>query len=143
MFTYKKDTHEISRDGKPIGIFDPATGTVGTVEALAPVLKGQLKKLLEAEGCEVKSFALATDSEAEGKEGVSGEGSTPTLPPGDTAPPPASSAPAIPACPPCDPAMGDKTPAVVEWYRDHAPEEFKRRYGNGRRKTHLSRIIRA
>ena len=34
-----------------------------------------------------------------------------------------------------DPSMGDKTPAVVEWYRDHAPEEFKRRYSG--RKTHL------
>ena len=34
-----------------------------------------------------------------------------------------------------DPAQGDKTPAVVEWYRDHAPEEYKRRYVG--RKIHL------
>jgi len=34
-----------------------------------------------------------------------------------------------------DPAQGDKTPAVVEWYRDHAPAEYKRRYAG--RKTHL------
>jgi hypothetical protein len=34
-----------------------------------------------------------------------------------------------------DPAQGDKTPAVVEWYRDHAPEEYRRRYAG--RKTHL------
>jgi len=34
-----------------------------------------------------------------------------------------------------DPALGDKTPAVVEWYRDHAPEEYRRRYSG--RKTHL------
>ena len=34
-----------------------------------------------------------------------------------------------------DPAFGDKTPAVVEWYRDNDPEEYKRRYAG--RKTHL------
>jgi hypothetical protein len=34
-----------------------------------------------------------------------------------------------------DSAQGDKTPAVVEWYRDNAPEEYLRRYSG--RKTHL------
>jgi hypothetical protein len=34
-----------------------------------------------------------------------------------------------------DPAFGDKTPAVVEWYRDHDPKEYRRRYAG--RKTHL------
>ena len=34
-----------------------------------------------------------------------------------------------------DPADGDKTPAVVEWYHKNAPEEYKRRYSG--RKTHL------
>jgi hypothetical protein len=34
-----------------------------------------------------------------------------------------------------DPAFGDKTPAVVEWYRDNDPEEYRRRYAG--RKTHL------
>jgi len=34
-----------------------------------------------------------------------------------------------------DPAHGDKTPAVVEWYHKNAPEEYKRRYSG--RKTHL------
>jgi hypothetical protein len=34
-----------------------------------------------------------------------------------------------------NPAFGDKTPAVVEWYRDNDPEEYKRRYAG--RKTHL------
>jgi hypothetical protein len=43
------------------------------------------------------------------------------------------------SCPiPHDPMMGDKTPAVVEWYRDNDPAEFARRYHG--RKTHLGRI---
>jgi hypothetical protein len=34
-------------------------------------------------------------------------------------------------CPvPRDPAMGDKTPAVMDWYHEHAPDEYARRYGN-------------
>jgi hypothetical protein len=34
-------------------------------------------------------------------------------------------------CPvPTDPAMGDKTPGVMAWYRENRPEEYKRRYGN-------------
>lgn len=32
--------------------------------------------------------------------------------------------------PPSDPAMGDKTPEVMEWYRLHQPEEYVRRYEN-------------
>lgn len=34
-----------------------------------------------------------------------------------------------------DPAQGDKTLAVVEWYRDNEPDEYNRRYAG--RKTHL------
>lgn len=34
-----------------------------------------------------------------------------------------------------DPLQGDKTPAVVEWYKANAPEEYDRRYAG--RKTHL------
>ena len=29
-----------------------------------------------------------------------------------------------------DPAMGDKTPGVMAWYREHEPEEYARRYAN-------------
>lgn len=48
-------------------------------------------------------------------------------------PPPAKKGP-----PPADPLMGDKTPAVVEYYRDNEPAEYKRRYKG--RKTHLGTI---
>ena len=37
--------------------------------------------------------------------------------------------------PEIDPLAGDKTPAVVEWFRDNDPEEFAIRYRT--RKTHL------
>jgi hypothetical protein len=40
-------------------------------------------------------------------------------------------------CPiPPDPLMGDKTPAIVEWYQENDPEEYKRRYKE--RYTHLN-----
>jgi hypothetical protein len=35
----------------------------------------------------------------------------------------------IPKRPKMDPQFGDKTPAVVEWYRRYKPEEYKVRYG--------------
>jgi hypothetical protein len=35
----------------------------------------------------------------------------------------------IPPMPPKDWLMGDKTPAVVEWYRKYKPEEYRARYG--------------
>lgn len=43
----------------------------------------------------------------------------------------------IPTHPPKleDPLQGDKTPAVVEWYRDNDPKEYERRYAG--RRTHL------
>jgi hypothetical protein len=34
-----------------------------------------------------------------------------------------------PPCPPMEKKFGDKTPAVVEWYRQYRPEEYKTRYG--------------
>lgn len=37
--------------------------------------------------------------------------------------------------PEIDPLSGDKTPAVVEWFRDNDPDEFAERYKG--RKTHL------
>jgi hypothetical protein len=44
----------------------------------------------------------------------------------------------IPPCPAEDPLKGDKTPAVVEWYHDHKPEEYKTKYAN--RRTHLGAL---
>lgn len=45
----------------------------------------------------------------------------------------------VPAMPDEDPKLGDKTPAVVEWYAEHDPAEFKRRYQG--RKTHLGPVF--
>ncbi|WP_050025166.1 hypothetical protein [Verrucomicrobium sp. BvORR034] len=38
----------------------------------------------------------------------------------------------IPPCPVEDPRYGDKTVAVVAWFKEYRPEEFARRYA-GRR----------
>lgn len=43
----------------------------------------------------------------------------------------------IPPCPDEDPNEGDKTAAVVEWYRAYHPEEFAKRYGH-RRGTNIT-----
>lgn len=51
---------------------------------------------------------------------------------------PTSSQSTVP--PDMDPMLGDKTPAYVEWLRDNAPVEFRRRYAG--RKTHLGIIPR-
>jgi len=45
--------------------------------------------------------------------------------------------PGLPLMPEIDLMAGDKTPAVVEWFRDYWPEEYERRYKG--RKTHLNR----
>lgn len=42
----------------------------------------------------------------------------------------------IPPPPEMDPGLGDKTPAYVEWMRDHHPEQFAKQYHN--RKTHIT-----
>lgn len=37
----------------------------------------------------------------------------------------------IPPCPPSHPAMGDKTPEVIAWFKaNHSEAEFEKRYGN-------------
>lgn len=41
----------------------------------------------------------------------------------------------IPPAPEMEQMLGDKTPAYVEWMRDHHPEEFAIRYAG--RRTHL------
>ena len=41
----------------------------------------------------------------------------------------------IPPAPEMEQMLGDKTPAYVEWMRDHHPEEFAVRYAG--RRTHL------
>lgn len=41
----------------------------------------------------------------------------------------------IPPAPEMEQMLGDKTPAYVEWMRDHNPQEFAIRYAG--RRTHL------
>ena len=123
MFTYNPDTKVLSKDGKEIGIFEAETGTVATTIVLAPAFKGQVKKLLADSGLEVLKFGKADDVEDDGDAKLD--------------PPPSGLEASPSGCPPMEHTLGDKTPAVVEWYRDNQPEEFKRRYAG--RNTHLSK----
>lgn len=99
----------VLREGEAIGTFKD--GIVTLTVTLAPAHKSKLKKDLGEQGVEVTGFAKA--------EGVEEESN-------------------IPPMPAINPLQGDKTPAVVEWYRDHKPEEYKTRYAG--RKTHLGTI---
>lgn len=49
----------------------------------------------------------------------------------DDTPTPKAAAPArvIPPMPKKNPRLGDKTPAVVDWYKRYKPEEYRARYG--------------
>lgn len=104
---------ELRIDGKPAGTFDG--------KDYEPA-EGLTKKEIAAVSKFLRGLAEASPGGGE----VSG-----------SAPSPGDSKPAT-ACPPMDPSLGDKTPEVVEWYRDNQPEEFARRYRG--RKTHLGRI---
>lgn len=118
MFNYNPDTHLITREegGEAIGSFNPETGLINLTVELANVHKGKLKAGLIEAGLEVKGFGKGDE--------------------GPGAPPPTAASDA-PPCPPFDPRYGDKTPEVVDWYRQHQPDEYVTRYTN--RRTHLSK----
>lgn len=110
MFTLESD--KVLRDNEAIGTLKDGVVTLSV--QLAPAHKSKLKKELGDAGIEVTGFAKV--------EGESGDTENANIPP----------------CPPADPLMGDKTPAVVEWYRDYKPEEFQSRYTANGRFTHLN-----
>lgn len=118
---FTKDKEQVLRDGEAIGTYDAETKTVHLKEPLAPVLKGQLRNALETAGFDVDEFVI---------DEIGSE-----TPNSDEAKPVKAAIGEIPPCPPYDPNFGDKTPAVVEWYREHRPDEFATKYAG--RKTHL------
>jgi hypothetical protein len=141
MFTYNAETNEIIWDKLPIGGLDGKT--IVLTANLAGPQKGKLKKYLIEQGYEIEGYRKAEgDEEPE----QASEAQMPSIPTEDIPPPPVPESPPHPAnsnvhvapIPNADPQLGDKTPAVVEWYRDNDPAEYERRYKN--RKTHLGRI---
>lgn len=131
MFTYNKDTKQILRDDEIIGAF--VDGVASLLEDAPPVVKGQIKKAIGEEVTKWKKVdSLVMNPETTVVSPVEAISATneENLPSSDDAPLD------IPPCPTADPRWGDKTPEVVEWYRNHDPEEYARRYEG--RQTHLS-----
>lgn len=108
------NNQQITLDGKPAGTYDGIDYTPSPSLTKAKIKA--VTKFLQALADEGIGIAEASP----GDEGLGGF------------------APSPGECPAQDPSLGDKTPAVVEWYRDNQPEEFARRYHG--RKTHLGRI---
>jgi hypothetical protein len=102
----------ITIDGAPAGTFDGETYTPA---------EGMTKKAINA----ATKFLRGLTSKEEAPGGAEVVGN----------PPPPSGRPPMPEA---DPMLGDKTPELVEWYRDNDPDEYARRYRG--RKTHLGRI---
>jgi len=103
MFTIEDD--KVLRDGEVIGTLKDGVVTLSVT--LAPAHKAKLKKELGESGVEITGFAKAVSDDEETHE-TGGEKK---------------------ACPvPRDPTLGDKTPAVIDWFRENDPEEYERRY---------------
>jgi hypothetical protein len=140
MFTFNKETNEIFQDEKAIGIFDPATGTAATVAELPPASKGQLRKAIQEHGVTVLAFGIADKVEEVAAEVKPAAPEVkPEAKPEAKPAAPASGA-SIPPPPVKDPALGDKTPAFIEYLRAYAPEEYKRRRLD-KRVTYETRVV--
>jgi hypothetical protein len=119
----------VYRDSEEIGIYNPEDGICTLTDKQAPAIKGQIRQAVEAAELSFKGFALLDSTEADNSE--QGETSEP-LTSGEV-----GDKPEIPPCPEQDPQFGDLTPSVVEWYHEYQPEEYKARYVDRERKTHL------
>lgn len=127
-FTYDKVNSAVLADGELLGTL--AENVLTHIAEIAPAHKGQIRAMLADEGIEGKVSFKLDGGEAEEEQ----EEESQDAPIGNGVPPPAEvpiadSAPtAIPPCPPMDHRYGDKTPAVVAWYREHKPDEYATKY---------------
>jgi len=140
MKSFDPVSNVISEDGEVIATYDPLTFSVEAPKALHHKTQTAITKLLEDDfALEVRDFITEkvelTDT------------TTPTLEQVTKARDILSGSKIpqggrmmwdgekiigdIPPCPPSHPAMGDKTPEVIEWHRQYStPEDFERKYRN-------------
>jgi len=116
MSKYTLENGAVLCEGQEIAKYDEALNVVTSDAPLHHKVKAAISRIIEPN----PEYATVAVSDSSG--GVK----TPS------APVPAPSV-AIPEAPAKDPALGDKTPAYVEWFREHhSPEEFAEKY-RGRR----------
>lgn len=113
----------VTNDEEPIGTIE---GTTCTLEmSVGPAVKGAINKAFGGK----LTFVVGGESE-DGPEGAE-EIPEPEPKPLTLA---AKIAAGLVTPPPQHPAMGDKDPSFVDWYRQNAtPEEFNRQYSAGRK----------
>lgn len=127
--------NDILRDGEKVATFNPDTGVVLQLIPQPGPIKGQIRAALAP--AEVKDFDVVTD---EGEE---------VIPPAPEPEETVKDSLTVPVStlkksgPPDGKELGDKAPAVVEWYRDNDQAEYERRYmrpgdPRGPRYTHLN-----
>ena len=111
MSNYAIEGGKVLCKGEPIADYNPDNNTVTSEKALAPGIKGAINRLVEPNA----TFIV-------------------TSPPPESEPPPPDEPPlpvveTIPPPPEMEIGKGDKSPAYVEWYREHhTPEQFEAKY---------------
>ncbi len=92
--------------------------------AVADIVNGQCKMRPEHKKHAIQAgkFWKSYNSSAQLPSDVIAEASEPDSPA-------VAVAPDAPPMPPIDPTLGTKTPAVVEWYKRHAPEAWANMHG--------------
>ncbi len=137
MKEYDKKTGDITDDGEFIGHYNTKTSVVTSESTLHHKTKESIEKLMDEHNLEVESFFVIVE-EGSPDDDESASKTSVIKSHGDDLPKSyVSTKPGtrfireITPCPPSDPSMGDKTPAVIAWCREHMPKaEFDAKYYN-------------
>jgi len=119
MSKYTLENGAIMADGQAIARHDAARNVVVSTEPLHHKIKSAISRLIEP------NPAYEVD-ELQESPGITPE---PAPVPGGALPKGPVPAAAMETAPAKDPALGDKTPAYVDWFRrNHSAEEFAEKY---------------